>query len=188
MTIKRFFSFRKIHVLVILIASILLPLNQKNSTNNNTIDRSSSVVSVTLSKSIDGDTSEFAVNGEKKKVRYLLIDTPETVKPNTPVQPFGKEASNRTKELLSQATNIELGYEKNNLTDKYGRELAYVYVDGELIQKTLVEEGLARVAYFDKAKDKSTLNVLFEAQKNAKDKKIGIWSIEGYVSEKGFNP
>lgn len=55
---------------------------------------------VQLNKHIDGDTSKFLINDQIIKVRYLLIDTPETVKPNTPVQPFGQEASDRTKQLL----------------------------------------------------------------------------------------
>ncbi|MCA5014574.1 MULTISPECIES: thermonuclease family protein [unclassified Enterococcus] len=187
MTKKRFFSIRKLHVLVVLIASLCLSFQHKNSTLKNDTDYARSDVSATLSRSIDGDTSEFIVDGDKKKVRYLLIDTPETVKSGTPVQPFGTEASNRTKELLMQAKEIKLSYENNNRTDKYGRELAYVYVDGELLQLKLVQEGLARVAYFDKAEDKTTLNTLLEAQQKAKDHKVGIWSIEGYVSEKGFD-
>lgn len=56
---------------------------------------------VTLVKNVDGDTSDFLVNGKTKRVRYLLIDTPESVKPNTPIQPYGKEASDRTKEILT---------------------------------------------------------------------------------------
>lgn len=128
------------------------------------------------------------IDGKKTKVRYLLIDTPETKKPDTPIQPFGLDASNRTKELLQQAQSIVLKEDPNNLTDKYGRSLAYVYVDGELLQKILVREGLARVAYVQSSSDQGILDSLLTEEQQAKDKRIGIWSIDGYVTEKGFNP
>ncbi len=63
---------------------------------------------VTLVKNVDGDTSDFLVDGKTIRFRYLLIDTPESVKPNTPVQPYGKEASNRTKEILTNDSKIEI--------------------------------------------------------------------------------
>lgn len=144
--------------------------------------------SVSLNRCIDGDTTEFLVDGKKTKVRYLLIDTPETKKPGTPIQPFGLDASNRTKELLQQAQSIELVEDTNNIADKYGRSLAYVYVDGELLQKILVREGLARVAYVQSSSDQRILDSLLADEQQAKDEKIGIWSIDGYVTEKGFNP
>lgn len=140
---------------------------------------------VTLVKNVDGDTSDFSVNGKTKRVRYLLIDTPESVKPNTPIQPYGKEASDRTKEILTNALKIEIEKEPGNEEDKYGRSLAFIFADGQLVQKILVEEGLARVAYTNRTKS-NYLNELNEAQEQAKQKKIGIWSLEGYVTPKGF--
>ncbi|MFD1902803.1 thermonuclease family protein [Enterococcus termitis] len=61
------------------------------------------------------------------------------------VQPFGKEASNRTKELLEQANIIELMIDKGNPTDMTDskRLLSYVFVDGELLQDILVKEVLS---------------------------------------------
>ncbi|MVH72945.1 thermonuclease, partial [Staphylococcus aureus] len=53
---------------------------------------------------VDGDTTVLRIDGKEQKVRFLLVDTPETVKPKTKVQPFGLEASKRTKELLSTAS------------------------------------------------------------------------------------
>ena len=96
---------------------------------------------------VDGDTTVLKIDGKEQKVRFLLIDTPETVKPKTKVQPFGLEASKRTKELLSTASEITFEYDKGDKTDRYGRALGYILVDGTLLQKTLVSEGLARVAY-----------------------------------------
>lgn len=134
---------------------------------------------------IDGDTSVFLIQGKEQKVRYLLIDTPETVKVGTPIQPFGLEASNRTKELLVTAKDIQLEINHTNDYDRYGRLLAYVFVDGKLVQETLVREGLARIAFVQDNQAKY-LQTVEKAQEEAKNHGLGIWSISGYVTEKGF--
>ncbi|EMW6107817.1 thermonuclease family protein [Enterococcus faecalis] len=136
---------------------------------------------------VDGDTTVLRIDGKEQKVRFLLIDTPETVKPNTKVQPYGLEASKRTKELLSTASEITFEYDKGDKTDRYGRSLGYIFVDGTLLQKTLVGEGLARVAYVKEPNTKY-LEELKKAQEQAKSQLIGIWIIPGYVTERGFQP
>ena len=134
---------------------------------------------------VDGDTTVLKIEGKEQKVRFLLIDTPETVKPNTKVQPFGLEASKRTKELLSTAAEITLEYDQGDKKDRYGRALGYIFVDGTLLQKTLVREGLARVAYVKEPNTKYLLE-LEEAQEKVKNESLGIWSIPGYVTERGY--
>ncbi|MEN2279567.1 thermonuclease family protein [Enterococcus faecalis] len=135
---------------------------------------------------VDGDTTVLKIDGKEQKVRFLLIDTPETVKPKTKVQPFGFEASNRTKDLLSTASEITFEYDQGDKKDRYGRALGYIFVDGTLLQKTLVSEGLARVAYIKEPNTKYLLE-LEEAQEKAKNESLGIWSIPGYVTTSGFN-
>lgn len=108
---------------------------------------------------VDGDTTVLKIEGKEQKVRFLLIDTPETVKPNTKVQPFGLEASKRTKELLSTAAEITFEYDQGDKKDRYGRALGYIFVDGTLLQKTLVREGLARVAYVKEPNTKYLLEL-----------------------------
>lgn len=130
---------------------------------------------VKLAKCVDGDTARFIIKNKEYSTRFLAIDTPETVKPNTPVQPFGKEASNYTCSKLKSAKKIVLEYD-NNATkeDKYGRRLAWIFVDGDLLQKELVSKGYAKVAYlYD---DYKYTNILKKAEKNAKNKTLGIWS------------
>lgn len=134
---------------------------------------------------VDGDTTVLKIEGKEQKVRFLLIDTPETVKPNTKVQPFGLEASKRTKELLSTAAEITFEYDQGDKKDRYGRALGYIFVDGTLLQKTLVREGLARVAYVKEPNTKYLLE-LEEAQEKVKNESFGIWSIPGYVTERGY--
>ncbi|EFT38863.1 nuclease-like protein [Enterococcus faecalis TX2137] len=136
---------------------------------------------------VDGDTTVLRIDGKERKVRFLLIDTPETVKPNTKVQPYGLEASKRTKELLSTASEITFEYDEGDKTDRYGRALGYIFVDGTLLQKTLVSEGLARVAYVKEPNTKY-LEELEQAQEQAKSESLGIWSIPGYVTGRGFQP
>lgn len=132
----------------------------------------SSKIEVTLYKCVDGDTAWFLINGEKTKVRFLAIDTPEST--NT-IEAYGKEASRYTCDLLTKAKKIEIEYdEAANKTDKYGRNLAWIFVDGKLLQEQIVESGYAEVAYlYGNYKYTNKLNT---AQKKAKENKIGIWS------------
>ena len=134
-------------------------------------------VEVKFIEGIDGDTAKFDINGEMIKVRFLAIDTPESVHPTKEVQAYGVEASNFTKEKLKNAKTIELEFDNNSdKTDKYGRYLAWVWVDGELLQDLLIKEGLAKVAYL--YADYKYTSVLQESEKVSKEKKIGIWQDE----------
>lgn len=137
-------------------------------------------------KVIDGDTVKIKLsNGNEETVRLLLVDTPETVHPTKSVQPFGPEASQFAKELMpaNSEVEVELGISER---DKYGRLLAYFYVDGKMVNKLLLEKGLARVAYVYAPNTKYVDE--FEAiQKKAQTKEVGIWSIENYVTSRGFN-
>lgn len=135
---------------------------------------------------VDGDTfkAEFS-NGEIETIRLLLIDTPETVSPKVPEQPFGKEASDYLRKRLIKDTVVEIekGIEER---DKYNRLLAYVWRDGKNINKELLEEGLARVAYVYEPNTKY-LDEFKKAESKAKEERKGVWSIDGYVTERGFN-
>lgn len=128
--------------------------------------------SVALKKCTDGDTAHFLINGVDKTVRFLAVDTPETVKPGTGVQPYGKEASNYTCSLLKKSKSIRLEYESEK-TDKYGRVLAWIFVDDKLLQEQLISKGYAKVAYL--YGDYKYTNVLKSAEEKAKSSKIGIW-------------
>ncbi|SIS65799.1 thermonuclease family protein [Salimicrobium flavidum] len=132
---------------------------------------------------VDGDTIRIKHNGEEESVRLLLVDTPETKHPSLPVQPFGKEASEfATKELKGEEVEMEYDGPKR---DKYDRLLAYIWVDGELFNEQLLEEGLARYAYeYDPPYEYTER--LKESEADAKEKGIGIWSKDGYVAEEGF--
>lgn len=105
---------------------------------------------------IDGDTVEARIGGRVEDVRLIGVDTPETVKPGTPVQCFGERASHFTKRRLTgQRVRLVFGVERH---DVYGRLLAYLYLarrtsyvpqpvktrQRELFNSILVRRGLAR--------------------------------------------
>ena len=102
-------------------------------------------------RAVDGDTLEVAIDGgATETVRLIGVDTPETVKPDTPVQCFGPRASafeHRTVE--GRRVRLLTGVEPR---DFYGRLLAYVWIgdrpDARLLEDELLSRGLARVLTF----------------------------------------
>ncbi|MFS0776672.1 thermonuclease family protein [Neobacillus sp. 3P2-tot-E-2] len=142
-------------------------------------------VPATLVETIDGDTIKVEVMGRTETVRYLLIDTPESKKAGKCVQSYAKDSYKRNNELVKSG-KIVFEFEAGNTRDIYGRLLAYVYVDGKSVQETLLQEGLARVGYIMNPPYK-----YLEEYKNhenlAKKNKEKIWSMQGFVTEWGFN-
>jgi len=110
---------------------------------------------VRVERVVDGDTILVRLGGRDEYVRLIGVDTPETVKPDTPVQCFGERASHFTKRRLTgRRVRLVFGAEPR---DVYGRLLAYVYVpqgsfDGSqhvqspqrLFNAILARRGLAR--------------------------------------------
>ncbi|MFB9974348.1 hypothetical protein FPQ10_10325 [Allobacillus sp. SKP2-8] len=138
----------------------------------------------TVTRVVDGDTIEINLNGMIESVRLLLVDTPETVHPSLPVQKFGPEASSFAKKMLS-GKKVQVEYDGPK-RDKYGRLLAYLWVDGKNFNEMLLREGLARLAYvYDPPY--THMSSFTKAQSEAVNAKRGIWSIEGYVQSDGFN-
>ena len=97
-----------------------------------------------VTRIVDGDTIHVDLGGTDETVRYIGIDTPESVKPGTPVECFAKKASARNRALL-QGTDVKLVFDVER-RDRYGRLLAYVYRadDGTFVNAALVRDGYAR--------------------------------------------
>jgi micrococcal nuclease len=91
---------------------------------------------------VDGDTIEVELEGRTESVRYIGVDTPETPKPGTPAQCFAEEAS-VFNEALVAGERVRLVFDRE-LRDRYGRLLAYVYVEGLLVNAELIRDGYAR--------------------------------------------
>jgi micrococcal nuclease len=92
---------------------------------------------------VDGDTILVSLDGRQERVRYIGVDTPETVKPDTPVQCFGKKASAYNHALVDGRSVRLVG--DAEARDRYGRLLAYVYRagDGLFVNAALVRGGYA---------------------------------------------
>jgi micrococcal nuclease len=91
---------------------------------------------------IDGDTIEVRIEGAEDEVRYIGIDTPETVKPGTAVQCFGPQASALNHRLV-EGRQVRLVFDRER-RDVYGRLLAYVYAGPVFVNARLVRAGAAR--------------------------------------------
>ncbi|MDO5114228.1 MAG: thermonuclease family protein [Planctomycetia bacterium] len=132
-------------------------------------------------RNVDGDTLLMAgkpLGIDDFRIRLLGVDTPETVKPNSPVEPFGKEASDYVKQRLRETLHqvyLQFDTEKK---DKYGRFLAWVWLDGKqsCLNEELVRSGLARplLQYPFSTEMKFRLQ---RAAQMAQEEKRGIWSI-----------
>lgn len=142
------------------------------------------LIPVSLIETVDGDTIKIKYKGKEETLRYLLIDTPESKKPGTCVQPFAKSAYNKNKQIVNSG-KLSIEFENSNKRDKYGRLLAYVYVDGKSVQEKLLKGGYARVAYIYDPPYKH-LSIYKKDESIAKDKKLNIWSKSSYVTDKGF--
>ncbi|MFA5000763.1 MAG: thermonuclease family protein [Candidatus Paceibacterota bacterium] len=124
---------------------------------------------------VDGDTLKVNINGNTETLRLIGMDTPETVDPRKPVQCFGKEASNKAKELL---TGKKVRIEKDPTQgerDKYNRLLAYIYrEDGLFYNKYMIEIGYAHeYTYGTPYKYQAEFKV---AQRSAQASFAGLWS------------
>jgi micrococcal nuclease len=104
----------------------------------------------TINHYVDGDTIAVNMNGSVETVRFIGVDTPETHRPNTPVQCYGPEAAAHTKEVISKFGKVRLQADPLDTNrDVYGRLLRYVYLpDGTLLNEQIIQQGYG-FAYLD---------------------------------------
>lgn len=129
---------------------------------------------VIVTRVVDGDTIVVRENGEDYKVRLIGIDTPETVDPRKEVECFGKEASDKTTQLLEgQQVRLEKDFSQGD-ADTYGRLLRYVFLENDLhVNLELVKTGYAHEYTYD-------LPYLYqtefqEAEQEAREQHLGLW-------------
>ncbi len=131
--------------------------------------------SARIIKVIDGDTLQVFVNGQKETIRLIGMDTPETVDPRKPIQCFGKEASDKAKEILTGKTIfLELDSTQGD-KDKYNRLLRYVFLeDGTSFNKMMIAEGYAHeYTYAAPYKYQAEYK---QAEVEARNNDLGLWS------------
>lgn len=127
---------------------------------------------------VDGDTLVVDVAGDRARVRLLGIDTPESVKPDAPVECFGPEASARTAALLPEGVRVTLETDPvAGLQDDFGRVLAYVTPEGArvTVNEALLREGYATLFVFDRARPFTRAAAFRAAQEAARDAGLGLW-------------
>lgn len=118
---------------------------------------------IQLTKCVDGDTAHFTKIG---KTRFLFIDTPEST---NKIEPYGKQAADFTCNMLENAQQITYEYD-GPIKDKYDRTLAWIFVDGELLQELIAKEGYVKKFYQYQDKYKYELRI----RRNLNDK-FGIF-------------
>ena len=140
-------------------------------------------VQAVIVRAVDGDTAVVKIDGQEKRVRFLGVDTPETVHPNKPVQFYGKEASNFTKENLN-GRRVWLEYDSNP-QDRSGRHLAYIWLNNpRTIKESTMRENMfnAKLLLGGYAKvmilrpNKRYESEFKKFQEEARNKKLGVWS------------
>jgi micrococcal nuclease len=111
------------------------------------------------------------IDGNEYRLRYIGIDTPETVDPRRPVQCFGHEASERNRQLVEGQT---VGLEKDvSETDDFDRLLRYVWVGDLMVNATLVEEGYALASTYPP--DVRYSEQFAALQRQAREALRGLW-------------
>ena len=131
----------------------------------------------TVARVVDGDTIVVRANGGEDRVRYIGVDTPETVAPGQPVQPYGPEASSFNRALVE---GKQVCLEKDITDrDRYGRLLRYAWLaDGRLVNEELLLAGLATVVTYP-PDVKYVESRYLPAQRAAREAGRGIWAGNG---------
>lgn len=124
---------------------------------------------VVVTRVVDGDTIEIEGG---QKVRYIGVNTPESVDPRQPVQCFGVEASNANKSLV-EGKRVRLESDISE-TDKYSRLLRYVWIGGVMVNDVLVRQGFAQVSTYPP--DVKYQSDFLSAQNEAREAGRGLWA------------
>lgn len=130
----------------------------------------------TVVQVVDGDTVDLSFRGlPDERARLLGIDTPETVKPDSPVECFGPEASARTHELLEPGTEVIVQRDRE-ARDRYGRLLVYVWrrADGTFVNEVLLSGGFATVLSMEP--NTARRAQLAAAERSARTGGVGLWA------------
>jgi len=124
-----------------------------------------------VTRVVDGDTAHVRYHGRDVTIRFIGVDTPETVAPGQPIECYGPEASAfTTKKLAGETVRLEFDIDR---IDPYGRTLAYIWLGGTLFNETLVRDGFATVATYPP--DTRYVQRFQAAQGDARGDGRGLW-------------
>ena len=160
---------RRIAPLLLLVAVVVVLVARGRDEGSQTTFGRAQVLRV-----VDGDTIRVRIDGRSERVRYIGIDTPESVKPGTPVQCFAKRASAANAALVAGRSVRLVGDVEQR--DRYGRLLAYVYrePDGAFVNAQLVREGYARTLTI--APNVAHARELADLARAARQAHRGLWN------------
>ncbi len=128
-------------------------------------------VTVEVDRVVDGDTAKVFYEGRSEYVRYIGIDTPESVKPDSPVECYGEESKQFNETMLAGGTvRLRFGPE---LRDRFGRLLAYVHVSDVMLNAELLRRGYAETLTIPPNDAESDRFERMEEQ--ARDTGLGLW-------------
>ncbi len=134
----------------------------------------------TVTEVIDGDTIDVDIGGRTERVRLIGIDTPETKKPDSPIECHGPEASAFTASLLPVGTAVRI--ERDIVgRDDYGRLLGYVHVvDAEgrpttFVNLEIVEQGFATPLLIEP--NSTFARDFVAAARRAERGNLGMWGV-----------
>ncbi|WP_299490773.1 thermonuclease family protein [Acaryochloris sp. IP29b_bin.137] len=114
----------------------------------------------------DGDTIRVRQGNRTERIRFACIDAPELK------QPLGRDSGDHLKQLIANSGNrVALNLIS---TDRYGRQVAEVFVNGQLVQSQQVSNGMAYV-YHKYLSDCPSADIVRLAEQQAKQKKVGVW-------------
>ncbi|WP_322420356.1 thermonuclease family protein [Jeotgalibacillus haloalkalitolerans] len=164
---------------------LILLLNEINQIIDTVPEAELSGREVQIIRVVDGDTVIVNDQDKEEMIRLLLIDTPESIPPSKEKEYLGESSSDFAKVALNKGDTVtlEIG---NPDRDAYGRLLGYIWVDDTNFNQLMIEEGFARVVNISEPNTKY-LDEFIRAEEQAKEQKIGIWSVPGYVTENGFD-
>ena len=151
--------------LIVLVVLVVLLLTSDDG------DEPATSAEVKVVRVVDGDTIEADVDGEEEDVRYIGVDTPESVKPDTPVECYGLEASHFNERLVEGKT-VRLEYDAEQ-RDVYGRLLAYVYLGDEFVNAELVRRGYAQTLTIPP--NTRFADLFARLEREASDDARGLW-------------
>jgi micrococcal nuclease len=124
---------------------------------------------------VDGDTIIVDRGQGDERLRYIGIDTPETVKPDTPVAWMGPEATAANRALV-EGQEVVLERDVSE-TDQYGRLLRYVWLESDagwlMVNEALLRRGVAQVTTYPP--DVAYVDRFLQAQRAAREAGVGLW-------------
>ena len=132
---------------------------------------------VEIVRVVDGDTIIIHLNNHDERLRLIGINAPESVKPNSPIECFGKEASQHMKDLLADKTSLEFVRDSTQeARDRFGRLLGYIFIDDQNIAEQMILDGYAYEYTYHKSNPYEYQSDFKHAEQKARKEKRGLWA------------